>query len=74
MSADNWAVCPSCTVNLPNLLGPDPRTFREDYEFWLDDRDLAHPVVGYSYSGFCTVCGTGVKFNGMQDIKLMVRK
>jgi hypothetical protein len=58
MSADNWAVCPSCVRYLVSPSEPDPRTFREDYEIYVAEDG----VVRVSYSGHCERCGSGVDF------------
>lgn len=96
MSADNWAVCPSCLavaeetkaaqarlaqeayghveieefdrlrIEASTPINQDKlRTFREDYEFWMDGT-----VVNVSYDGRCTVCGTGVKFSDVRPIEM----
>lgn len=45
------------------------RTFREDYEFWIDG-----DVVKYHYDGDCSVCGSGSKFRGERPITIVVPK
>lgn len=42
-------------------------TFREDYEFYLD---VDPHRVEVRYSGYCTVCGSGVKFADTRAIKI----
>lgn len=71
MGADNWTVCPSCAKHLPDPSAPDPRTFREDHEFWLDAR-VDPPVVFYSYEGKCKRCGSGVKFSGEVPVAMKI--
>lgn len=100
MSADNWAVCPSCLraaevakaadeayardaygkVDLEKFdvlrsKADEPidrdalRTFREDYEFWLDP-EPGTPAVEVRYKGWCTVCGSGVTFADSRPIEM----
>jgi hypothetical protein len=70
VSADNWAVCPSCVVHLPTLGGPEPKTFREDYEIY----GAQDGVVKVSYSGHCSRCGSGLDFKAEYPINLKVPK
>lgn len=43
------------------------RTFREDYEFWIDGE-----TVMVSYSGMCDRCGSGVVFKDSRAITIKV--
>lgn len=56
MSADNWVVCPRCfdraMAKDPNVDDADYVSFREDYEFYVNDDG----EVVADYSGVCGVC------------------
>ena len=97
MSADNWAICPSCLAKaeadksaleaeVASAYGKVPveafdalreranvpinreklRTFREDYEFWIDGT-----TVRVSYKGGCHVCGSGLNFADGRRINIV---
>lgn len=69
MSADNWAVCPVCEERFPLTPREELRTFREDWEIGLDSKGL----VSVYYTGRCTQCGSGVKFEDARSIHRTAR-
>lgn len=71
MSADNWAKCPQCADQAAQHKGLRralaahylPETLREDYEWWIDERD---GVIHGHYQCTCNVCGFSKQVNVTQ--------